>query len=53
LPLADKVPLEAWYNISTSQFISICMFSAGAIILYRGGKHVFFPARMTAAAASA
>jgi phosphatidylglycerol:prolipoprotein diacylglycerol transferase len=53
LPLADKVPLEAWYNISTSQFISICMFTGGAIILYRGGKQVFFPARMTAAAASA
>jgi phosphatidylglycerol:prolipoprotein diacylglycerol transferase len=53
LPLADKVPLEAWYNISTSQFISICMFTGGAIILYRGGKQVFFPAGMTAAAASA
>ncbi|MBX5480593.1 MAG: prolipoprotein diacylglyceryl transferase [Myxococcaceae bacterium] len=33
--LASAVPLEAWYNISTSQFISICMFTLGATILYR------------------
>ncbi len=33
--LADAVPLEAWYNISTSQFISLCMFTFGAILLYR------------------
>jgi phosphatidylglycerol:prolipoprotein diacylglycerol transferase len=33
--LARAVPLEAWYNISTSQFISLCMFSFGATLLYR------------------
>ncbi|HSP80109.1 MAG TPA: prolipoprotein diacylglyceryl transferase, partial [Myxococcaceae bacterium] len=33
--LADAVPLEAWYNISTSQFISLCMFTFGASLLYR------------------
>lgn len=36
--LAAKVPLEAWYNVSTSQFISICMFALGATVLYRGFK---------------
>jgi len=40
--LAEKVPLEAWYNISTSQFISLCMFALGATILYRRGREVFF-----------
>jgi phosphatidylglycerol:prolipoprotein diacylglycerol transferase len=33
--LADAVSLEAWYNISTSQFISLCMFTFGATLLYR------------------
>jgi phosphatidylglycerol:prolipoprotein diacylglycerol transferase len=33
--LADAVPLEAWYNISTSQFISLCMFTFGVTLLYR------------------
>ncbi len=28
--LAERVPLEAWYNISVSQFISMCLFSLGA-----------------------
>jgi phosphatidylglycerol:prolipoprotein diacylglycerol transferase len=40
--LAEKVPLEAWYNISTSQFISLGMFVVGAVILYRGGRGVWF-----------
>jgi phosphatidylglycerol:prolipoprotein diacylglycerol transferase len=31
--LAEKVPTEAWYNISTSQFISMCMFSLGAWLM--------------------
>lgn len=31
--LAEKVPTGAWYNISTSQFISICMFALGAWLL--------------------
>lgn len=33
--LAEKVPLEAWYNVSTSQFISMCMFTLGATVVYR------------------
>ncbi len=36
--LASAVPLEAWYNISTSQFISLCMFTLGAVIIYRKNK---------------
>lgn len=32
--LAVKVPLEAWYNISISQFISLCIFSFGATVLF-------------------
>lgn len=31
--LAQRVPLEAWYNISVSQFISLCLFSLGAWLL--------------------
>lgn len=34
--LASLVPDTAWYNISTSQFISIVMFSLGGYILVRG-----------------
>jgi phosphatidylglycerol:prolipoprotein diacylglycerol transferase len=34
--LASVVPDTAWYNISTSQFISLMMFSLGAFILVRG-----------------
>ena len=33
--LSEKVPLEAWYNISTSQFGSIALFSLGAFLLIR------------------
>ncbi|HZI16290.1 MAG TPA: prolipoprotein diacylglyceryl transferase family protein [Myxococcus sp.] len=36
--LADAVPLEAWYNVSTSQFISLCMFSFGAVLLAQKGR---------------
>lgn len=36
--LADKVPPGAWYNISTGQFISLCMFGLGVAILVRGGR---------------
>jgi phosphatidylglycerol---prolipoprotein diacylglyceryl transferase len=39
--LATAVPLEAWYNVSTSQFISLCMFALGATVLYRHGKVLF------------
>ena len=38
--LVNQVPAEAWYNISTSQFISLCMFTGGAVILYRGAQKV-------------
>jgi phosphatidylglycerol---prolipoprotein diacylglyceryl transferase len=30
----DAIPREAWWNISTSQFGSICIFSLGAWLLY-------------------
>jgi phosphatidylglycerol---prolipoprotein diacylglyceryl transferase len=33
--LLESVPQEAWYNISTSQFISLGMFTFGATLLYR------------------
>ncbi len=47
--LAQRVPLEAWYNISISQFISLCMFSLGALILYRRGRAVLLqPAALAA-----
>lgn len=36
--LAQKVPLEAWYNMSISQFISLCMFTLGAVVLVRGAQ---------------
>jgi phosphatidylglycerol---prolipoprotein diacylglyceryl transferase len=36
--LAEKVPLEAWYNMSVSQFISLCMFTLGATVLVRGAQ---------------
>lgn len=38
--LASSVPLEAWYNISVSQFISFCMFSLGASILVTKGRQL-------------
>jgi phosphatidylglycerol:prolipoprotein diacylglycerol transferase len=45
--LADKapslvhwVPLEAWYNISTSQFISLCMFTFGATLMYQRSRRL-------------
>lgn len=34
--LASLVPDTAWYNISTSQFISLVMFSLGAFIVANG-----------------
>jgi prolipoprotein diacylglyceryl transferase len=33
--LAEKVSTEAWYNLSTSQFISLCLFSLGAWLLVK------------------
>lgn len=38
--LARWVPLEAWYNISTSQFISLCMFTFGATLLYQRSRRL-------------
>jgi phosphatidylglycerol---prolipoprotein diacylglyceryl transferase len=35
LGVTDRIPKEAWYNLSISQFISICMFSLGATVLIR------------------
>lgn len=32
--LIEAVPLEAWYNISTSQFISLALFGFGAALLW-------------------
>lgn len=32
--VASAVPLEAWYNISTSQFISLCLFGLGVALLW-------------------
>jgi len=37
--LAEAVPLEAWFNVSTSQFISLCMLVFGAVLLYRKRRH--------------
>jgi phosphatidylglycerol---prolipoprotein diacylglyceryl transferase len=34
--LIDAVPLDAWWNISTSQFISLVMFALGVTLLVRG-----------------
>ncbi len=50
--LAEKVPLEAWYNVSTSQFISICMFALGSSLLVRGykGLKAYQPVDLGAAA---
>jgi phosphatidylglycerol---prolipoprotein diacylglyceryl transferase len=36
--LANRVPLEAFYNLSTSQFISLGMFAAGATLMVRGRR---------------
>ncbi len=38
--LAHWVPLEAWYNISTSQFISLCMFTFGATLLLQRSRRL-------------
>lgn len=38
--LADAVPSGAWYNLSTSQFISICMFSLGSWLLAKNLREV-------------
>jgi phosphatidylglycerol:prolipoprotein diacylglycerol transferase len=38
--LVNAVPFDAWYNISISQFISICMFSLGAWVLFKNLRQV-------------
>lgn len=42
--LAAKIPAEAWFNVSTSQFISACMFALGATLLARRGAITSRPA---------
>ena len=34
--LVDQIPLDAWWNISTSQLISLVMFVLGVALLVRG-----------------
>jgi phosphatidylglycerol---prolipoprotein diacylglyceryl transferase len=36
--LASRVPVDALYNVSTSQFISLVMFAAGAALMVRGRR---------------
>ena len=36
--LIEQVPLDAWWNISTSQFISLVMFALGVTLLVRGSS---------------
>ena len=48
--LSAKVPLEAWWNISLGQFISLCMFGLGASILWRRGSAGRAQVPVTAAA---
>lgn len=38
--LIDSIPSGAWYNISTSQFISLAMFSFGAYLLVKNLREV-------------
>ena len=51
--LVDSVPAEAWYNISTSQFISLGMLILGGLILWRQGRHLRSKSVTTALEASA
>jgi len=37
--VAAKIPLEAWYNVSTSQVISLGMAALGAWVLAQGWKN--------------
>lgn len=53
LGMGGRISPEAWYNLSTSQFISICMFGLGATILYRRGREVLRQPTAGSAAASA
>ena len=38
--LIPSIPVGAWYNISTSQFISFAMFSFGSYLLARNLREV-------------
>jgi phosphatidylglycerol:prolipoprotein diacylglycerol transferase len=38
--LIPSIPLGVWYNISTSQFISLAMFSFGAYLLVKNLREV-------------
>ncbi|MEW5742264.1 MAG: prolipoprotein diacylglyceryl transferase [Myxococcota bacterium] len=51
--LISSVPFDAWYNISTSQFISIAMFSLGAYVLVRNLRAVNAQPKVDLAAVTA
>ena len=46
----SSVPRSAWYNISTSQFVSILIFATGAAIWARYGRRTEMPMDAVAAA---
>jgi phosphatidylglycerol:prolipoprotein diacylglycerol transferase len=46
--LAAAIPTAAWYNISTSQFISLCMAALGLWILVRNLRALPPPADLPA-----
>lgn len=51
--LIASVPFDAWYNISTSQFISICMFSLGAWVLVKNLRQINAQPKVDVAALTA
>ncbi|MGA9524818.1 MAG: prolipoprotein diacylglyceryl transferase [Myxococcaceae bacterium] len=50
--LVPAIPLDAWYNISTGQFISLCMFTLGAAFLVHKGRQVLGQDRVAAPTAA-
>jgi phosphatidylglycerol:prolipoprotein diacylglycerol transferase len=51
--LIASVPFDAWYNISTSQFISICMFALGAWVLFKNLRQLHAQPKADVAALTA
>jgi phosphatidylglycerol:prolipoprotein diacylglycerol transferase len=51
--LVNAVPFDAWYNISISQFISLCMFSLGAWVLFKNLRAVAAQPKVDLAALTA
>ncbi|MFN0061845.1 MAG: prolipoprotein diacylglyceryl transferase [Myxococcaceae bacterium] len=43
--LADRIPARAWFNVSTGQFISLCMFALGLWLVARAKPAL--PARVS------